>query len=276
MSVSPILALSLLATSQANKEVTINGALDALEAMSAYFAKSAAGTGSLALTATEARHGLIEFTGALTGARVVQIPAGMTHSLCVMNSTTGAYALSVQYGAGTDVVIPPGAVVAIRYSGGAAVINDLPSGLLAEFIVYRGSTTQTISANTDEVVQLNTETLDTARAFDSASAWTFTAPVTGTYEFLGAVEVQITAAGTGDTNLEAFLRVNGTRAASGTLIQGPNAATTRQRSGVSALLRLAAGDTVDLCVRHEQTGASAVVKLGSSHSYLAGRCVRAG
>ena len=273
MSTSPIIGTTQLVDSQANKTVTINQMVQDLEAAAVgYGSVSVAGTGAFALTQAQARYGIIELTGALTGSRTITIPAGMTNRVIFINSTTGAYVLSVQYGAGGTVAIPSGGAVEVYYNGGnAAYLNTRG----VEVSAYRSSS-QSLSASTDTRVSLNTKTFDVSGSFDATTNFLFTAPVAGTYQVCGAVVVSITVAGTGDAGIECFLRVNGTSAARGTYHQGPTSAVGRARSHVAAVLRLNAGDTVDLAVRHTQAGATANVNAGADSTYLQVLCQRVG
>jgi len=69
--------------------------------------KSVAGSSDVTLTATEAAYSIINFTGALTGAINVIVPANVNEWL-MYNNTTGAYTLTVKTASGSGVAITQG------------------------------------------------------------------------------------------------------------------------------------------------------------------------
>lgn len=276
MSLSPHLQIAALTQSQSNKDVTINAIRDALDRGRGYLSLSAAGTGTLALTNDQARFGVIELTGTLTGNRTVQFPSAFDHSVVLVNSTTGAFTLDVQFGSGTAIRVPRGCAVPIRKSGTAAAYDRRNMTLLPEFVVERITSAQSLTPATDTVVQFNSETLDNAEAFDSTTNWRFTAPATGLYEFHTQVEIEVTVAGTGNTNATVAIRRNGSIVRRGDLVQLPAAAVNLQRVSARALIALTQGDTVDVVARQDQTGSTSRVNFGSDRTYFYGRAIRLG
>lgn len=279
MSVSPHLAIPLLVQSQANKDVTINDMVQALARGRGYLIKSVAGTGVIQITSfDEARYGVIEFTGALTGNRTVELPTGIDLSLVVINSTTGNFTLSVRYTSGAAVVIPRGTAAPIRRDASNAAVFDHRGGnvRLPEFVVERITSAQSLTPATDTVIQFNNETLDPSESFDSATNWRFTAPATGLYEFHAQAEIEVTVAGTGNTNAQIAIRRNGSIVRRGDLIQGPAASTCLQRVSARALIALTLGDTVDVVARQDQTGATSRINQGSDRTFFFGRAIRLG
>lgn len=276
MSASPHLQIEALVEAQSNKNVTINGIRDALDRGRGYLSLSAAGTGTLALTNDQARYGVIELTGALTGNRTIQFPLGFDHSLVVVNSTTGAFTVDVQYGSGAAVRVPRGCAVPIRKSGTAAVYDRRNMVVLPEFVVERITSTQSLTPATDTVVQFNGEALDSSESFDSTTNWRFTAPASGLYEFHAQAEIEVTVAGSGNTNAQIAIRRNGSIVRRGDLIQGPSASTCLQRVSARALIALTLGDTVDVVARQDQAGSTSRINQGSDRTFLFGRAIRLG
>lgn len=178
MSLSPILAVTQMTQSQSNKDVTVNDHLKAVEKIAAYLAKSVAGgAGTTTLTPDEARNGVIELTGTLTGNRTIRVPSGFTHAFVVINNTTGAFTVDLDYDGGAAVRIPRGCAVPVRYDAGAAVY-DYRAGMLKlpEVIAYRSTSAQTLTNNAETVIQFNAKDRDTSESFDSTTNWQFTAP----------------------------------------------------------------------------------------------------
>lgn len=68
---------------------------------------SVAGNNNVALTAVQASAGIVTLTGALTGNINVVVPT-VSRSWMVVNSTTGAYSITVKTAAGTGIVVPQG------------------------------------------------------------------------------------------------------------------------------------------------------------------------
>jgi hypothetical protein len=69
---------------------------------------SAAGSGTLTLTAAQARDTLLKLTGVLTGARTVVFPPDAGRLYLVRNATTGGFSLTAKVSGGTGEVVPPG------------------------------------------------------------------------------------------------------------------------------------------------------------------------
>lgn len=280
MSLSPHLAVLGLVNSQANKEVTINDAIRALDRRNAYLPKAIV-AGTNFLTPDEARFGVIELTGTLTAAAEVVIPDAFVCNNVFYNNTTGAFTVTIRYGtSGPTIVIPRGIFSPIRYdSAGAQVIYDRgrnANPYLPEFIVGRTTSNQNLPVATDTVIQFNNETLDNTSSFDSATNYRFTAPAPGLYDFVAQAEIHVTTAGTGNTNASIALRKNGSVFQRGDLIQGPVATTAVQRVGVRGLMILATNDTIDVIARQEQATSVSHINSGTERTYFFGRAIRLG
>lgn len=92
-----------------------------------YATKSVAGSGSTALTTSEATAGFIEFTGLLTGNRTLTVPSGLTvagNRWTIYNNTTGAYKLTFGGASGNAVVIAQGKQATVYFNGTNMVPDD--------------------------------------------------------------------------------------------------------------------------------------------------------
>jgi len=67
----------------------------------------AGGAGNTILTAAEVRNDILEFTGALTGNRTIEVPA-IARVWIVLNNTTGAFSLTVKTAAGQGLAVTQG------------------------------------------------------------------------------------------------------------------------------------------------------------------------
>lgn len=278
MSLSPILASTQMTASQNNKDVTVNDHLKAVEKGRGYLAKSVAGgAGTTTLSADEARYGVLELTGALTGNRTVRIPSGFDHALVVINNTTGAFTVDVDWNAGTAIRIPRGCAVPIRKNGGAAAY-DYRAGMLKlpEAIAYRNTSGQVVTNNAETVIQFNGEDRDTSESFDSTTNWRFTAPAAGLYQVNTMVEVDSSGIISGNYNAEVSIRKNGTVARRGARTTSGAASGSTSRHGCQALLQLAQGDTVDVVFGNAHSGGTLTVDFGLEKTYIEIVCLRLG
>lgn len=279
MSLSPILAVTQMTQSQNNKDVTVNDHLKAVEKIAAYLAKSVAGgAGTTTLTADEARNGVLELTGVLTGNRTIRVPSGFTHAFVVINNTTGAFTVDLDYAGGAAVRIPRGCAVPVRYNAGAAAY-DYRAGMLKlpEAIAYRNTSTQTLTNNAETVIQFNAEDRDTSESFDSTTNWRFTAPAAGLYSTNATVEVDVTGSPAGNYNGHVAIRRNGTVVRRGEQsTTGTQAASTTVRHNVQALLQLAEGDTVDVVFSNTHSAGTLTADFGIEKTYIEIICLRLG
>ncbi|ESH90796.1 hypothetical protein B551_0222775 [Cupriavidus sp. HPC(L)] len=82
----------------------------------------AGGAGTVALTPAEALNGIIDLIGALSGDRIVTVPADLQQSWVIRNNTTGSGSVTIKTPAGTGAIVPRGASSLI-YSDGANVVD---------------------------------------------------------------------------------------------------------------------------------------------------------
>ena len=115
---TPNLAITHILQSQAQKEVTANDAFDALDNSANRALSLDLGDADLTLVAGQAnRNGLIIFTGTLTAARTVTLPANHRR-LAVRNATTGGFAVTFTYpGAGANVAVLPDTTALLQGDG---------------------------------------------------------------------------------------------------------------------------------------------------------------
>jgi len=120
----------------------------------------AGGAGNTTLTAAQARNDIMEFTGALTGARNIIVPA-VTKSFTVYNNTSGAFALTVKTAAGTGVAITQGKRAAVYCDGTNVVVasDDIAVTNIA-FSTATGGTVDAITATFSPVRTSHSETIE--------------------------------------------------------------------------------------------------------------------
>ena len=108
MTTTPNLLIDHIAAAQAQKEVTANTAFDALDKALCQFTSLALADAALTLTDAQMLGNMaLKFTGTLTAARIITIPA-RAKLLFVENGTTGGYALSIKTPSGTAVPLGSG------------------------------------------------------------------------------------------------------------------------------------------------------------------------
>lgn len=128
-----------------------------------------AGTGDYALSGAELNRIAYKFTGLLTGARNVVVPATV-QQYWVDNSTTGAFTLTIKTAAGAGVSIGAG-TRAIVYCDGVSVVNASTAGISVPISVSDGGT----GASTASAARINLGATSVGNslftAVDQAAAW---------------------------------------------------------------------------------------------------------
>lgn len=103
MTTTPNLLIDHIAANQAQKEITANGALDALDKALCQLTSIAVADADLTLTDSQMLGTMsAKFTGTLTAARTITIPA-KSKLLLVENATTGGFAIGVKTPSGTAI-----------------------------------------------------------------------------------------------------------------------------------------------------------------------------
>jgi hypothetical protein len=134
-----------------------------------YTVISIAGTGTYTLTGSELNRIVYKFTGALTGNRIVVVPATV-QQYWIDNATTGAYTLTVKTSAGTGVAITQGSR-GIYYCDGSDVVTADTTTLSFPISVAQGGTGATTAGAA--LINLGGTAVGTAifTAANSAAAW---------------------------------------------------------------------------------------------------------
>jgi hypothetical protein len=128
-----------------------------------------AGTGTYTLAGSELNRIVYKFTGALTGNRIVVVPATV-QQYWIDNSTTGAYTLTVKTSAGAGVIINQGSR-GIYYCNGTDVIDADTTTASFPISVAQGGTGATTAGGA--LINLGGTSVGTAifTAADEAAAW---------------------------------------------------------------------------------------------------------
>ena len=108
MTTTPNLLIDHIAASQAQKEVTSNTAFDALDKALCQFSSIAIADANLTLTDAQMLGNMaLRFTGTLTAARTITVPA-RAKLLLAVNATTGGYSLTIKTPSGTSIPLGNG------------------------------------------------------------------------------------------------------------------------------------------------------------------------
>ncbi len=134
-----------------------------------YTVISVAGTGTYTLTGSELNRIVYKFTGALTGNRIVVVPATV-QQYWIDNSTSGAYTLTVKTSAGSGLVITQGSR-GIYYCNGTDVVEADTTTASFPISVAQGGTGATTAGGA--LINLGGTAVGTAifTAADQAAAW---------------------------------------------------------------------------------------------------------
>lgn len=146
MPTTPNLLIDHLVTSQYQKEVTVNTALNRLEqAITEEAAVAIAGTGTYTATDIEMRNAIIRLTGVLTGNRDFVVP-NRDKPYIVHNATTGSFTVTIKTAAGSGVVIEQG-FKALVYCDGTNVLE-----LSGASLVSARTLTGTVTIRTTDAI----------------------------------------------------------------------------------------------------------------------------
>ena len=118
MTTTPNLLLNHIVASQAQKEVTANAAFDGLDQALCQPSVIAMTDANLALTDAQMLGNMyLSFTGTLTAARTITVPAH-AKLILIENDTTGGFALNVQLPSGTPIAFNAGDLKLLYCDGG--------------------------------------------------------------------------------------------------------------------------------------------------------------
>lgn len=143
--------------------------------------------------------------------------------------------------------------------------NDL-GGFLSQIDVYNSST-QSISNNTETLVQFNTENYDPGQEYDTTT-YLFTAKTSGMYLVTSGLTYETSSSGTVDKTLGLRLKKNGTSIFE-TFSPAPDTAVTNPKLsvGITQILQLTDGDTLGIYA-FQDTGGSKNIISGRANNYL--------
>lgn len=128
------------------------------------------GTGTYTLAGSELNRIAYRFTGALTGNRIVVVPATV-QQYWVDNQTTGAYTLTINpSGGGTGFIIPQ-STRAILYCDGTDVLNASTAGISTPVSVAQGGTGATTASSARINLGGTSTGIALFTAVDQAAAW---------------------------------------------------------------------------------------------------------
>lgn len=105
---------------------------------------SVAGTGDFTLSSIQLGFSLYEFTGTLTGNRNIIVPASVA-PYRVINSTSGAFTLTVKTALGTGVLVPQGEAKFLACDG-SDVVDVVTSGISTPIAISDGGTGATTAS----------------------------------------------------------------------------------------------------------------------------------
>jgi hypothetical protein len=147
------------------------------QAISGYQAISIAGgaqTTTLAMSnasISNARNMVLEFTGAITGNQIVQIPDGISKYYILKNSTTGAFTVTFKTQSGTGITLTQGYLTA-AYSNGTNIYNvdltTLQGTISGAQIASATISTSNIANNAITTALLNTAAVTSAAIASNA------------------------------------------------------------------------------------------------------------
>ena len=128
------------------------------------------GTGTYTLTGSELNRIAYRFTGALTGNRVIVVPATV-QQYWVDNQTTGAYTLTINpSGGGTGFNVGQGQR-AILYCDGTNVLNATTQGISVPLTIAEGGTNATTASGARINLGGTSTGIALFTAVDQAAAW---------------------------------------------------------------------------------------------------------
>jgi hypothetical protein len=128
------------------------------------------GTGTYTLTGSELNRIAYRFTGALTGNRVIVVPATV-QQYWVDNQTTGAYTLTINpSGGGTGFNVGQGQRV-ILYCDGTNVLNATTQGISVPLTIAEGGTNATTASGARINLGGTSTGIALFTAVDQAAAW---------------------------------------------------------------------------------------------------------
>lgn len=154
---SPNLAIPLLASSQNNKYITVNNAIELLEAALCQFVTQAMTDANFTFPTGGGSEILgnlaFKMTGTLTAGRNVIVPTNEKPYVFV-NGTTGGHAITIKTPSGTGIAIPAGTNYVLLYCDGTNIVALSAASALIAFInltdapaSYSGAASDLVTVN---------------------------------------------------------------------------------------------------------------------------------
>jgi hypothetical protein len=256
--------ITKIETGQAQKEITINDALDNLDKRDQILDLSGQTGGTVTLTSAQALCGTWKVSGTLTSNLTVKYPSsGYTREPFVHNATAGAFTVTVAPNSGgTGVAIAQGTGRRVYFDGTNVVYSSaevVPASGVPHARVHHGAN-QSVANNTQTALAFNSERQDTAALHDTATNNSrLTAPAAGTYLVTASILFDVNATGARQIGF----RVNGTTFYAVQAVQAITVAATGTPVAGSTVLTLAAGDYVEACALQTSGGALNVLAVGN-------------
>lgn len=142
-----------------------------------YTVISVAGTGSYTLTGTELNRVAYRFSGALTGNRIVVVPATV-QQYWVDNRTTGSYTLTISPSGGGIGFVVGQNERSILYCDGTDVLNAATQGISVPLTIAEGGTNATTAGAALINLGGTSVGINVFTAVDQAAAWAALGPAT--------------------------------------------------------------------------------------------------
>jgi hypothetical protein len=259
------LQLQKLLTQQTQKEGTVNGDLDAIDAaISGVLTKAVTG-GTVALTPTEAGNSIWILTGTLTSNLTLKFPSNTApgkRAPLVVNSTTGAFTVTVSpFSGGAGVAVTQGKSKFV-YFDGANVADAVTDTSTAYAVRAYNSAAITVPSATPTILTFDSERRDDGGLHSMASNTSrLTAPVAGWYSIFATLTFQFNATGFRAANI----KLNGTTIISGLEFPAISTSTEGTLLAPATLYYLNANDYVEISC-YQDSGVSLNVSVLANYS----------
>lgn len=141
---TPLLGITEIDPNQTSKVVSMNAAIEALEAGSIGYAAVAMTDANKTMSTAEMTHAVIKITGAITAARNIVVPT-LARSFVFQNGTTGGFPLTIKTSGGAGIALGVGEKAALTCDG-TDVVREAAERVA--LLVVVGDETTTITTGT--------------------------------------------------------------------------------------------------------------------------------